>query len=156
MAKESTGPRMDKRRDIGFIGLGTMGQIMAINLVRTGESITVWNRSAGKCEPLRAVGAKVVADSAAVFSQTGIIAAARCRRGALHRSAGLRSRIGRYRCCPARDRGVNRGRRQPNLRSSASVRAGVRQGPGDILRALRNALVMWPRFAKPAAQGGVG
>jgi 3-hydroxyisobutyrate dehydrogenase len=64
---------MEDRRDIGFIGLGTMGQLMALNLVRAGKALTVWNRSADKCEPLRAAGARVAADSAAVFSRTGIV-----------------------------------------------------------------------------------
>jgi 3-hydroxyisobutyrate dehydrogenase len=65
--------RMENRKDIGFIGLGTMGQLMALNLVKAGESLTVWNRSADKCEPLRAAGAGVAPDSAAVFSQAGIV-----------------------------------------------------------------------------------
>jgi 3-hydroxyisobutyrate dehydrogenase len=64
---------MDNRKDIGFIGLGTMGQLMALNLVKAGQSLTVWNRSADKCEPLRAAGAGVAPDPAAVFSQTGIV-----------------------------------------------------------------------------------
>lgn len=50
--------------EIGFIGLGVMGQPMALNLARGGHSLVVWNRSAEKCEPLREVGA-IVADSAA-------------------------------------------------------------------------------------------
>jgi 3-hydroxyisobutyrate dehydrogenase len=65
--------RMENRKDIGFIGLGTMGQLMALNLVKAGESLTVWNRSADRCEPLRAAGADVAPDSAAIFSQTGIV-----------------------------------------------------------------------------------
>ncbi len=64
---------MENRKDIGFIGLGTMGQIMALNLAKAGESLTVWNRSADRCEPLRAAGAAVAPDSAAVFSQTGTV-----------------------------------------------------------------------------------
>jgi 3-hydroxyisobutyrate dehydrogenase len=64
---------MEDRKDIGFIGLGTMGQLMALNLVKAGESLTVWNRSAGKCEPLRAAGARVAPDAAAVFSETGTV-----------------------------------------------------------------------------------
>jgi 3-hydroxyisobutyrate dehydrogenase len=64
---------MENREDIGFIGLGTMGQLMALNLVRAGEPLTVWNRSADRCEPLRAAGAGVAPDSGAVFSQTGIV-----------------------------------------------------------------------------------
>ncbi len=64
---------MDGRQEIGFIGLGTMGQLMALNLVRAGEPLIVWNRSADKCEPLRAAGARVAMDCATVFSRTEIV-----------------------------------------------------------------------------------
>ena len=30
--------------DVGFIGLGGMGKAIAINLLRAGHGITVWNR----------------------------------------------------------------------------------------------------------------
>jgi 3-hydroxyisobutyrate dehydrogenase len=46
---------------VGFIGLGIMGQPMAINLLRAGTRLIVWNRSSEKCEPLRALGAAVAA-----------------------------------------------------------------------------------------------
>ncbi|MEJ2469546.1 MAG: NAD(P)-dependent oxidoreductase [Desulfuromonadales bacterium] len=41
----------------GFLGLGIMGSGMAANLVRAGFDVTVWNRSADKCQPLVALGA---------------------------------------------------------------------------------------------------
>jgi 3-hydroxyisobutyrate dehydrogenase len=59
--------------DVGFIGLGVMGQPMALNLARAGTRVVVWNRSADKCEPLRAAGAKVVASPAEMFQQTPIV-----------------------------------------------------------------------------------
>lgn len=46
---------------IGFIGLGTMGAPMALNLLRAGYNVTVYNRTAEKCEPLKAEGAQVAA-----------------------------------------------------------------------------------------------
>ncbi|USI71554.1 NAD(P)-dependent oxidoreductase [Sphingomonas morindae] len=49
---------------IGFIGLGTMGAPMALNLIRSGIPLVVWNRSAARCEPLARAGA-LVADAAA-------------------------------------------------------------------------------------------
>jgi len=52
----------------GFIGLGIMGQPMALNLARAGEELVVWNRSPARCEPLRAAGARVAADPAEVFA----------------------------------------------------------------------------------------
>lgn len=55
---------------IGFLGLGVMGRPMALNLLRHRRGrpdlppLTVWNRSPGKCAPLREEGA-LVADSPA-------------------------------------------------------------------------------------------
>jgi 3-hydroxyisobutyrate dehydrogenase len=51
---------------IGFIGLGLMGQPMALNLARAGTPLVVWNRSPARCEPLRAAGAAVVASVAEI------------------------------------------------------------------------------------------
>jgi 3-hydroxyisobutyrate dehydrogenase-like beta-hydroxyacid dehydrogenase len=50
---------------IGFIGLGIMGQPMALNLLKAGHKLTVYNRSAGKTEPLKAAGAQVASTPAA-------------------------------------------------------------------------------------------
>ena len=43
--------------DIGFIGLGKMGQGMAANLVKAGHRVTVYNRSPDKAEALVEQGA---------------------------------------------------------------------------------------------------
>jgi 3-hydroxyisobutyrate dehydrogenase len=59
--------------DIGFIGLGVMGQPMALNLVRAGTSLIVWNRSVNKAEALRAEGARIAASPADVFRLTRIV-----------------------------------------------------------------------------------
>lgn len=59
--------------DVGFIGLGVMGQPMALNLARAGTRLVVWNRSADKCEALRAAGAKVAECPAEVFRQARIV-----------------------------------------------------------------------------------
>lgn len=53
----------------GFIGLGVMGQPMALNLARAGTPLIVWNRTAPRCEPLRAAGASVAAGPAEVFQR---------------------------------------------------------------------------------------
>jgi 3-hydroxyisobutyrate dehydrogenase len=58
---------------IGFIGLGVMGQPMALNLSRAGTELVVWNRSAAKSEPLRAAGARVAADPHEVFRETRVV-----------------------------------------------------------------------------------
>ncbi len=44
---------------VGMIGLGIMGAPMALNLLRGGHELTVWNRDPRKCEPLAAKGATV-------------------------------------------------------------------------------------------------
>lgn len=36
---------------IAYLGLGTMGRGMAVNLVKAGHEVTVWNRSAGRSVP---------------------------------------------------------------------------------------------------------
>lgn len=58
---------------IGFIGLGTMGEPMALNLVRSGASLLVWNRSAERCGLLEQAGACVAANAAEVFLRCGTI-----------------------------------------------------------------------------------
>lgn len=45
-------------KQIGFIGLGTMGAPMASNLLRGSFQVTVYNRTASKCKPLEAEGAE--------------------------------------------------------------------------------------------------
>ena len=47
-----------KDKKIGFIGIGIMGKPMAINLVKAGYDVTVYNRSMAKCEPVVEAGAK--------------------------------------------------------------------------------------------------
>jgi 3-hydroxyisobutyrate dehydrogenase-like beta-hydroxyacid dehydrogenase len=44
---------------IGFIGLGLMGRPMAMNLLRAGHAVTVWNRTAARADELVAAGAKL-------------------------------------------------------------------------------------------------
>lgn len=59
--------------DVGFLGLGVMGRPMALNLVRAGTGLVVWNRTAAKGESLRAAGATVAADPADVFRRTRVV-----------------------------------------------------------------------------------
>jgi 3-hydroxyisobutyrate dehydrogenase len=54
---------------VGFLGLGVMGQPMALNLARTGTPLVVWNRTPARCEPLRAAGAAVADSPAQVFDR---------------------------------------------------------------------------------------
>ncbi|WP_029210509.1 NAD(P)-dependent oxidoreductase [Arsenicicoccus bolidensis] len=58
---------------VGFIGLGKMGLPMALNLVRAGTPLIVWNRSSSPCAPLRELGATVAATPAEVFGHAEIV-----------------------------------------------------------------------------------
>ena len=53
-------------KKIGFIGLGTMGMPMALNIAKAGYPLSVWNRSAEKTESLRQQGIEVCATPAAL------------------------------------------------------------------------------------------
>ncbi|MET7594395.1 NAD(P)-dependent oxidoreductase [Streptomyces sp. NPDC005481] len=57
---------------VGFLGLGVMGQPMAINLARAGTPLIVWNRTAARAEPLRAAGADVAATPAEVLARADV------------------------------------------------------------------------------------
>lgn len=58
---------------IGFIGLGVMGQPMALNLARAGTPLIVWNRSEDRLEPLRSAGASVAKSPEEVFRQADVV-----------------------------------------------------------------------------------
>ncbi|GIV70459.1 NAD(P)-dependent oxidoreductase [Caldilinea sp.] len=60
--------------NVAYLGLGIMGRGMAANLLKAGHTVTVWNRSPERCQPLVAQGAKqastpaeAVADAEAVM-----------------------------------------------------------------------------------------
>ncbi|MFF8669495.1 NAD(P)-dependent oxidoreductase [Streptomyces sp. NPDC015242] len=59
--------------DVGFIGLGVMGQPMALNLARAGTRLVVWNRTPERCAPLRAAGAEVAASAGEVLERSGTV-----------------------------------------------------------------------------------
>ena len=58
---------------VGFLGLGTMGMPMATNVLKAGCPLQVWNRTAGKAEPLRALGAKVGKSPAHVAAEVDVV-----------------------------------------------------------------------------------
>lgn len=58
---------------IGFIGLGVMGQPMALNLARAGTPLIVWNRTPDRAAPLAAAGARVAASAAEVFAAARVV-----------------------------------------------------------------------------------
>ena len=54
---ESRGSGGASAQRVGFVGLGTMGSAMAANLARSGFPLTVWNRTPGRADVLRTLGA---------------------------------------------------------------------------------------------------
>jgi 3-hydroxyisobutyrate dehydrogenase-like beta-hydroxyacid dehydrogenase len=58
---------------VGFLGLGNMGQGMALSLVEKGFPLRVWNRSAGKAEPLVARGATLASRPEEAVEPGGIV-----------------------------------------------------------------------------------
>ncbi len=67
MAANTTSPR------VGFIGLGTMGSFMAANLVRAGFDVTVWNRTPGRDDDVRSMGAHGAATPADVAVSSDVV-----------------------------------------------------------------------------------
>lgn len=61
------------RPPVAFLGLGKMGLAMATNLQRAGYPLVVWNRSAGKAEPLRAAGASLAQSPAAAVRAADLV-----------------------------------------------------------------------------------
>ena len=48
---------------IGFIGLGIMGRAMALNLIKSGHTVSVWARRAESMQPLLDAGAKAASSA---------------------------------------------------------------------------------------------
>jgi 3-hydroxyisobutyrate dehydrogenase len=58
---------------IGFIGLGLMGEPMALNLLRAGTPLVVWNRSTAKSDLLAKAGGSVAKDAEDVFRRCEVV-----------------------------------------------------------------------------------
>lgn len=54
---------------VGFIGLGLMGEAMAVNLALSNTPLLVWNRTPGKAERVLAAGATAAADVDEIFDK---------------------------------------------------------------------------------------
>jgi 3-hydroxyisobutyrate dehydrogenase len=64
---------MSDATPIGFIGLGAMGEAMALNLVKAGTRLVVWNRTPAKAQILAVAGAEFAQEVAEVFAHTQIV-----------------------------------------------------------------------------------
>jgi len=60
-------------RQVGFIGLGTMGLPMAKRLIKAGYQLTVYNRTLKKTKELESLGAQVAVSSEEVARQSQIV-----------------------------------------------------------------------------------
>lgn len=58
---------------VGYVGLGVMGSPMALNLLKAGHPLTVYNRTAERAVPLAEAGASVAVSPQAVAAASGII-----------------------------------------------------------------------------------
>jgi 3-hydroxyisobutyrate dehydrogenase-like beta-hydroxyacid dehydrogenase len=59
--------------NIGFIGLGAMGALMVPRLMEAGHTVTGWNRSRDKAEPLIAAGMRPAETPRAVAEQSEMV-----------------------------------------------------------------------------------
>ena len=73
MSNVSERPGVEPGEKIGFVGLGVMGQPMALNLAKAGTKLVVWNRSPAAADPLREAGATVAVSVEEVFERTRIV-----------------------------------------------------------------------------------
>ena len=60
-------------QSIGFVGLGIMGHPMAMNLVKAGFPVTVFNRTPGKTGALQQAGAQVAGSAAAAARNADVV-----------------------------------------------------------------------------------
>lgn len=61
------------RQTVGFVGLGVMGQPMALNLARAGVPLVVWNRTGSRCAPVVAAGARLADGPGGVFAAADVV-----------------------------------------------------------------------------------
>jgi len=59
--------------DLGFVGLGAMGQLIVRRLMDAGHAVTGWNRSSDKATPLIAAGMRWADSPRAVAQASGIV-----------------------------------------------------------------------------------
>src|SRR5688572_16002349 len=65
--------RLAPMASIGFIGLGIMGAPMAGRLLAAGHQVTVHNRTASRCQPLVAAGARAASTPRAAAEDADLV-----------------------------------------------------------------------------------
>lgn len=58
---------------VGWIGTGVMGRSMCAHLIRAGYTLTLFNRTVSKAQPLLDMGAKLVDSPASVAAQSDVV-----------------------------------------------------------------------------------
>ncbi len=116
---------------IGFIGLGVMGQPMALNLARAGATLVGWNRSAEGSEPLRALGVPVVSTPADVFLRARIVILMLANEGAIDSVLGRGTQA--FAAMVAEHTIVNMGSASPDY--SRGLEADIRTAGGRYVEA---------------------
>jgi 3-hydroxyisobutyrate dehydrogenase len=58
---------------VGFVGMGTMGAAMALNLAKAGFALTVWNRTPGRASQIVAAGAVEVATAQELAAASDVV-----------------------------------------------------------------------------------
>lgn len=66
---------MELRRRVALLGLGTMGHGMAVNLLKAGFPLTVWNRTQAKAESLAQIGAALAKTPAGAAKGADVVLA---------------------------------------------------------------------------------
>ena len=64
---------METKPNVAILGIGTMGHGMAVNLLKAGFPLTVYNRTAQKAEPLAAQGARIAGTPAAAGAAANVV-----------------------------------------------------------------------------------
>lgn len=108
-----------------------MGRPMAVNLVRAGTPLVVWNRTAARCEPLRQEGARVAASPAEVFERARVVLLMLADEEAV--DAALGRGTSRFAANVAGHVVVHMGTTSPAY--SAELAAAVREAGGDYVEA---------------------
>ena len=65
--------REGTEEQVGFIGLGSMGEPMALNLARSGQQLVVWNRTPSKYASFKTSGVSIAAEPAEVFARCPVV-----------------------------------------------------------------------------------
>jgi 3-hydroxyisobutyrate dehydrogenase-like beta-hydroxyacid dehydrogenase len=59
--------------EVGFIGTGRMGKVMAANLLKAGHRVRAWDKSPAPLHELRAAGAEIAVDAGDAFRGDAVI-----------------------------------------------------------------------------------